>query len=240
MSSARSRAALRALVARSGVVPGRGPTEPVRTGTAGPTGGAGSSRSAGSSDAGGGALTTQHVDAVVLAGGGALTAAGRAAAGIEVHDDFLPVDTQADVLLQMERARWSFTGGRPPNSFWHMDGLEAEPFFREHLFGLICERLGRTFAVQRIYANGQTALQHGAPHVDDGDLTFLYFPNPRWRAAWNGSLHFLSGGALDAVVPYRPNRAVVFPSSLVHYADAPSKSFPGLRVSLAYKLLTKA
>ena len=164
--SARSRAALRALVARSGVVPGRGPADSVRTGTAGtagPSNSAGSSRSAGSSDAGGGALTTQHVDAVVLAGGGALTVAGRAAAGIEVHDDFLPVDTQADVLLQMERARWSFTGGRPPNSFWHMDGLEAEPFFREHLFGLICERLGRTFAVQRIYANGQTALQQGAP-----------------------------------------------------------------------------
>ena len=28
--------------------------------------------------------------------------------------------------------------------------------------------------------------------------------------------------------------------SLVHYADAPSKSFPGLRVSLAYKLLNAA
>ena len=177
MSSARDRArraALRGLVARSGVARGRAPADPVdSSGTAG---------RAGSSGAGG--------------GGGALTVAGReAAAGIEVHDDFLPVDTQAEVLLQMERARWSFTGGRPPNSFWHMDGLEAEPFFREHLFGLICARLGRRFGVERIYANGQTALQHGAPHVDDGDLTFLYFPNPRWRAAWNGSLHFLSGGA---------------------------------------------
>ena len=216
----RASAALRALAARSGVARGRAPADPVgSSGTAGQSGGAGSSGAGG--------------------GGGALTVAGRAAAaGIEVHDDFLPVDTQAEVLLQMERARWSFTGGRPPNSFWHMDGLEAEPFFREHLFGLICARLGRRFGVERIYANGQTALQHGAPHLDDGDLTFLYFPNPCWRASWNGSLHFLSGGALDAVVPYRPNRAVVFPSSLVHCADAPSKSFPGLRVSLAYKLLT--
>ena len=129
-TSARSRAALRALVARSGVVPGRGPADSVRTGTAGtagPSNGAGSSGSAGSSDAGGGALTTQHVDAVVLAGGGALTVAGRAAAGIEVHDDFLPVDTQADVLLQMERARWSFTGGRPPNSFWRCSTANVTP-----------------------------------------------------------------------------------------------------------------
>jgi len=242
MSSARSRAALSALVARSGVVRGRGPAAPGRAGSAGsagPPGDAGNSGSAGSSGAVSALTAADAVAVAAVGGGGALTAAGRAAAGIAVHDDFLSVDTQAEVLLQMERARWSFTGGRPPNSFWHMDGLEAEPFFREHLFGLICARLGRRFEVQRIYANGQTALQQGAPHVDDGDLTFLYYPNPRWRAAWNGSLHFLSGGALDAVVPYRPNRAVVFPSSLVHYADAPSKSFPGLRVSLAYKLLTK-
>ena len=234
MSSARSRAALRSLVARSGVARGRdpapaapAPAAPVRTGSADRSGGAGTSGSAGSAGGGGAGGSG--------AGGGVLTAAGRAAAGIEVHDDFLPVDTQAEVLLQMERAKWSFTGGRPPNSFWHMDGLEAEPFFREQLFGLICTRLGRRFEVQRIYltltltltltlpspnqvqriyANGQTALQQGAPHVDDGDLTFLYYPNPRWRAAWNGSLHFLSGSALDSVVPYRPNRAVVFPSSL--------------------------
>ena len=55
--------------------------------------------------------------------------------------------------------------------FWisrHMDGLEAEPFFREQLFGLICARLGRRFEVERIYANGQTALQQGTPHFDLG------------------------------------------------------------------------
>ena len=96
-----------------------------------------------------------------------LTEAGRGA-GIEVHDDFLPIDTQAEILLRMERARWSFTGGRPPNSFWHVDGLEAEPFFREHVFGMICRRLGRSFDVRRGYANGQTALQQGDSSTDPG------------------------------------------------------------------------
>ena len=37
-------------------------------------------------------------------------------------------------------------------------------------------------------------------------------------------------------VDYKPNRAVFFPADLVHAAEAPSAEFPGLRVSLAYKL----
>ena len=43
---------------------------------------------------------------------------------------------------------------------------------------------------------------------------------------------------LSAIV-YKPNRAVMFPARSYHYADAPDRYFPGLRVSLAYKLLGK-
>ena len=136
----------------------------------------------------------------------------------------------------MERPKWSFTGGRPPNQFWHMDGLEEDGYFRRDLFRLICEKLGRTFEIERIYANGQTATQSGAPHTDDGDTTFLYYPNPHWKPSWKGSLHFLTGREITRVVPYMPNRGLLFPASLVHYADAPSRRFTGLRVSLAYKL----
>ena len=89
----------------------------------------------------------------------------------------------------------------------------------------------------RIYANGQTATQHGSPHTDDGDFTFLYYPNPRWKPQWGGALHFFDDdGATVHAVDYKPNRAVFFPADLVHAAEAPSDEFPGLRVSLAYKL----
>ena len=160
---------------------------------------------------------------------------------IEIHDDFFPIETQEEILSLMERPKWSFTGGRPPNQFWHMDGLEEEPFFRQQLFGLICKQLGREYRIERIYANGQTAMQHGAPHVDDGDVTFLYYCNPIWRPSWKGSLRFVRQGARELevtdVVRYKPNRALVFPAELPHYAEAPSRQFTGLRVSLAYKLL---
>jgi Rps23 Pro-64 3,4-dihydroxylase Tpa1-like proline 4-hydroxylase len=69
-------------------------------------------------------------------------------------------------------------------------------------------------------------------------VTLLYYPNAKWRLAWNGSLLFLSEDEQEVarMVPYAPNRVVLFPAAIPHYADAPSKSFPGLRISLAYKL----
>jgi hypothetical protein len=78
---------------------------------------------------------------------------------VEVHDDFFPSDTQAEIQRLLDRPKWSFTGGRATNRFWHMDGLEAEPYFREHLFGLIQQQLPKlkTYTIERIYANGQTA-----------------------------------------------------------------------------------
>ena len=47
---------------------------------------------------------------------------------------------------------------------------------------------------------------------------------------------FDDDGATVHAVDYKPNRAVFFPADLVHAAEAPSAEFPGLRVSLAYKL----
>ena len=164
------------------------------------------------------------------------------AQSVQVYDDFFPRRVQSKVMRLMQRPKWSFTGGKPPNQFWHMNDLETETYFTETLFGLICERLDRQFAgFERIYANGQTALQVGTPHIDDGDVTFLYYANPIWEPAWNGSLLFLDDKARIAHrVEYQPNRGILFPAELVHYAEAPSESFTGLRVSLAYKLLLAA
>ena len=109
----------------------------------------------------------------------------------------------------------------------------------------------KNYCVSRIYANGQTAGQCGSAHPDDGDLTFLYYPNPEWNYEWQGHLIFMENESnklpegnnfvnpnmeTSRIVSYKPNRAVLFPGSIWHYADAPSRFFNGLRISLAYKL----
>ena len=53
----------------------------------------------------------------------------------------------------------------------------------------------------------------------------------KWKYTYNEKEDEVS-----KIVTYKPNRAVIFPSNIVHYADAPHKLYNGLRVSLAYKL----
>ena len=71
----------------------------------------------------------------------------------------------------------------------------------------------------------------------DGDLTFLYYPSLFWEHNMEGHLMFLdNNGEGDRIITHKPNRGILFPGSLWHYAAAPSRYFVGLRISLAYKL----
>ena len=45
-----------------------------------------------------------------------------------------------------------------------------------------------------------------------------------------------NNGEGDRIITHKPNRGILFPGSLWHYAAAPSRYFVGLRISLAYKL----
>ena len=119
-----------------------------------------------------------------------------------------------------------------------MDNLEEEDYFNTFLFEKIKEALDFKdgVRVRRIYANGQTAGQCGSPHIDDGDFTFLYYPNLEWKVEDQGHLFFFKDEEVSRVIQYKPNRALVFPAKIMHYADAPSRFYNGLRISLAYKL----
>ena len=180
---------------------------------------------------------------------------------IDVYDNFFSKQIQKEVWTLMQRPQWSFNGGRQDHSFWHMNDLEKEDYFSKFLFKIILKKLNKPFKCIRIYANGQTAGQCGMPHDDDGDFTFLYYPNPEWKVHWHGHLHFLNkvgpeeynngwsewkkfsykweeSDEIQNTITYKPNRAVIFPGKLIHYAEAPHRYYSGLRVSLAYKLVT--
>ena len=158
---------------------------------------------------------------------------------VKIVDNFFDNSIREKIFnLIVRRPKWKFGAGDFDNMFWSMDKLEQEEYFSEYLYGLICSKLNKTFKnVLRIYANGQTAGQHGSLHTDDGDVTILYFPNPHWNQEQQGHLFFSEDGeSITQVVEYKPNRLVMFPASLSHYPDAPHRLYPGLRISLAYKL----
>jgi hypothetical protein len=176
---------------------------------------------------------------------------------IRVFDNFFPESVHSEVWNNVNpcKPRWSFNGGHTTTRIWHMDNLEKDPFFSDYLHNIICYRLQdkvkdiHNYKISRSYANGQTAGQYGTPHHDDGDLTLLYYPNPKWKWEYQGNLVFLSEGMYpprdpdadckpEKIIAYKPNRAVLFPAKIFHYAEAPGRKFNGLRVSLAYKLIT--
>ena len=84
---------------------------------------------------------------------------------------------------------------------------------------------------------GKTAGQSGSAHLDDNDFTFLYYANTTWEPEWKGELIFLDNDKQPfKVVGYKPNRALLFPGRILHYANGPDRFFGGMRISLAYKL----
>tara|TARA_B100001113_G_C20676368_1_gene434439 strand:+ start:66 stop:554 length:489 start_codon:yes stop_codon:yes gene_type:complete len=161
---------------------------------------------------------------------------------IEVYDDFFDENIRQEIFDRLIKPHWGISGGdsSKPEIFWHYDGLEGSNhsgYFSEYLYKKICNKLDREFkGIERIYANGQTAGQCGTPHTDDGDLTFLYYPVPEWNVTWQGHLIFPKE---ERIIECKSNRAVLFDGSVDHYADAPSRFFNGLRISLAYKLWKK-
>ena len=161
---------------------------------------------------------------------------------IKVYDNFFDEVTREEIFNYLQRPFWSLTGGSEGNRFWHMDNLEEEEYFSNHLFEEIKEELDKVknYNILRVYANGQTSGQYGTPHVDDGEYTLLYYPNPDWNFEWQGNLNFLDlDHDIGKIISYKPNRLVCFPADMVHYADPPSMKFNGLRISLAYKLVRK-
>ena len=182
---------------------------------------------------------------------------------VDVIDNFFDKDLHQTIFQSLNKPRWGLTGGNVNSPFWHIDDLEREEFYSVYLKNLILKKINLLDVdCVRIYANGQTAGQVGTPHIDDGHYTFLYFPNLDWNIRWQGHLMFINKLGLEyeeengkftdrwynwvynyderedeieKIVTYKPNRAVIFQSNIVHYADAPHRLYNGLRISLAYK-----
>lgn len=164
---------------------------------------------------------------------------------LQVIDSLVPSKLHEDLYDACLSHNWYFGNtsvGNDAAAFWKMD-LDDNPAASavwDHVKPRIDEMGGRTFQVLRQYANGHTYGLGGQAHIDDdeeGTYTLLYYPMPRWELSWGGETVYYgeNGEIFGAVVP-KPNRAVFFDSRILHAGRAPSRSFGGLRVSVAFKL----
>ena len=123
--------------------------------------------------------------------------------------------------------------------FWKME-LSENKFFSEELFSRVKELIGE-YDVEKVYANGQTYGLEGEFHYDcspsdTSRYTFLYYCNEDWNPSFLGYTVFRdSNGDITHYYP-EPNSAIIFPGNILHYGQAPSRDFHGLRMTLAYKL----
>ena len=164
---------------------------------------------------------------------------------LEVIDGLAPEELFAQACQVGAATGWAFGHGSKDHDtgrFWKMD-LDGIGVFDSIWLQARqrCEELaGGTLKVIRQYANGHTYGLGGQIHVDDarpGSYTLLYYPMQEWREEWEGETVFYGeDGEVALAVRPRPNRAILFDSRIRHVGRAPGRAFPGLRVTVAYKL----
>jgi hypothetical protein len=145
----------------------------------------------------------------------------------------------------IDKGTWT-TGGSSgigtPVKFLYMN-LAENKFFSEYLRDKILALTGKQSTLKRVYANGQYNGLDGSFHQDstrDGTWTFLLYLTEIEQSQldeFHGTTDVKRG---DQIFSFQPetNSAILFPSQLWHRGRSPSRFFPGLRITVAWKFST--
>ena len=89
----------------------------------------------------------------------------------------------------------------------------------------------------RAYGNAYTYGTGGSIHVDDGDITMLYYSNSTWDVNWAGGTAFYTNDKKDTIkkVSYVPGRLIVFDSKIPHQGFEPARECDELRTVIVFK-----
>lgn len=171
---------------------------------------------------------------------------------IHIFDNFLTQEEIQRCVDATKRPAWSMSqiSHSSPDStpFWMM-ALTDDPFFNSHLKSKIETTTNRKFAVQRIYANGQTFGQDGTYHRDsalDNSYTFCLYINGENNIYGNDDIggEFIfkipenfNNPLSRIMIPTYYNRGIFFPATYLHKGMAFNRYFKGLRISITWKLL---
>ena len=163
---------------------------------------------------------------------------------IQSYSNFLNKQEHDYVVAKTLKGNTWALSGRSINDgnefyFWYME-LMQDVFFTEHMLNKIKIIIGKNFAIERVYANGQTYGLSGSYHqdtLDNGNIykTFLYYVNPSWKSEWGGSTLFKQDEEVYTQ-PFIPNNAILFDSPTYHVGLEPTRHCKDLRVTVAFKL----
>jgi hypothetical protein len=152
-------------------------------------------------------------------------------------DNFLDKKFIDDFSEKVLRDSWTThnSSGVDKNFFWFLP-ITAEKYSKELNF------LSQHFPendILRVYVNGQSGLQHGNFHSDDGEETFLIGLTRDWSTESGGATEFHERGdhTTFSVYPLY-NRLVRFPAQLKHRA-LPNIDLETFRMTLALKTVKK-
>lgn len=166
---------------------------------------------------------------------------------IQIFDNFLSDDMHQKCFEELLKPKWHFLGGH--YQIWHMGSLNKVPFFNIAMRKKVLEIMpqDKEWTEYDIYANGQTRGQDGSLHQDQqylsNSLSFLYYPTPNWHPDYEGDISFYEHDPIRRDyelidrVQYKTNRAILFPGTIHHKASAPSMVYPGIRLSVVYKMV---
>ena len=153
---------------------------------------------------------------------------------IQYKDNFFPSDFALHLANKINQLHnFSLTGfSKNENEpfFWIMKVTEDEKFKEEVNF--IQKYIPNK--IIRGYINGQTYGQFGSYHCDDGEITYLYYPNLDWSVNDGGGTEFSLQDDNSIVVYPKFNRMCIFNSKILH-RSMPNRSFTKLRMTLAFK-----
>ena len=111
-----------------------------------------------------------------------------------------------------------------PNRFWYQNTPHYQSYFQPKIKEKIV----------RCYANGQSLTQYGSFHADDGDWTYLIYPDPNWTMEDGGGTEFKIGDDNSIVVYPIFNRVVKFRANISHRA-LPNIKQGSFRITIALK-----
>ena len=161
---------------------------------------------------------------------------------MEIYHDVFPQYDCEEIQRYLSRAQWRYGhGSREDGSgipFWIME-LDNDKFFTDYLLNIIQEKTKQKFSLERVYANGHMFGTQGQPHQDSYESnarTFLFYANDNWSIDWSGKTVFLLNKTEQHYELPTPNKGVIFPGRMFHYAEQTTRKFTGLRITVAWKL----